>query len=150
MTEQAWLKVIGVNLNGVLIAWSMNWPNGETEKRCYCNMSSILGKVGFANSSHYAAAKHGVLGLTQTAAWSMLFRNKNQCNLSWIYWNPDATQAGISSDHAEIKQHIIDLHLWNVWADRKKLQVALYSSPVMKVIYNRYQIRNRPVDYLAE
>jgi NAD(P)-dependent dehydrogenase (short-subunit alcohol dehydrogenase family) len=32
------------------------------------NMSSILGKVGFATSSHYVAAKHGILGLTQTAA----------------------------------------------------------------------------------
>jgi NAD(P)-dependent dehydrogenase (short-subunit alcohol dehydrogenase family) len=33
------------------------------------NMASILGQVGFANSSAYAAAKHGVVGLTQSAAW---------------------------------------------------------------------------------
>ena len=33
------------------------------------NMASILGAVGFANSSAYAAAKHGVVGMTQTAAW---------------------------------------------------------------------------------
>lgn len=32
------------------------------------NMASILGSVGFANSSAYVAAKHGVLGLTKTAA----------------------------------------------------------------------------------
>jgi len=32
------------------------------------NMSSILGSVGFAMSSAYVAAKHGVVGLTQTAA----------------------------------------------------------------------------------
>jgi len=31
-------------------------------------MSSILGKVGFATSAHYVAAKHGIIGLTQTAA----------------------------------------------------------------------------------
>ena len=32
------------------------------------NISSILGSVGFAGSAGYAAAKHGVIGLTQTAA----------------------------------------------------------------------------------
>jgi NAD(P)-dependent dehydrogenase (short-subunit alcohol dehydrogenase family) len=32
------------------------------------NMSSILGKVGFAQSAGYVAAKHGVVGLTQNAA----------------------------------------------------------------------------------
>jgi NAD(P)-dependent dehydrogenase (short-subunit alcohol dehydrogenase family) len=31
-------------------------------------MASILGAVGFANSSAYVAAKHGVIGLTQTSA----------------------------------------------------------------------------------
>lgn len=31
-------------------------------------MSSILGQVGFANSAGYVAAKHGVVGLTRTAA----------------------------------------------------------------------------------
>lgn len=32
------------------------------------NMASILGTVGFANSAAYVAAKHGVLGLTKSAA----------------------------------------------------------------------------------
>ena len=32
------------------------------------NMSSILGSVGFANASAYTAAKHGILGLSQSAA----------------------------------------------------------------------------------
>ena len=32
------------------------------------NMASILGKVGFPMSSAYASAKHGVIGLTETAA----------------------------------------------------------------------------------
>jgi NAD(P)-dependent dehydrogenase (short-subunit alcohol dehydrogenase family) len=32
------------------------------------NMASILGSVGFANSSAYVAAKHGVVGLTKNAA----------------------------------------------------------------------------------
>jgi NAD(P)-dependent dehydrogenase (short-subunit alcohol dehydrogenase family) len=32
------------------------------------NMASILGKVGFAGAPAYVTAKHGVIGLTQTAA----------------------------------------------------------------------------------
>ena len=32
------------------------------------NMASILGSVGFANSSAYVTAKHGVVGLTKNAA----------------------------------------------------------------------------------
>jgi len=32
------------------------------------NMASILGSVGFANSSAYVAAKHALLGLTKSAA----------------------------------------------------------------------------------
>ena len=33
------------------------------------NMASILGMVGFAMSSAYVAAKHGVVGMTKAAAW---------------------------------------------------------------------------------
>jgi NAD(P)-dependent dehydrogenase (short-subunit alcohol dehydrogenase family) len=32
------------------------------------NMASILGQVGFSKSPAYVAAKHGVVGLTRTAA----------------------------------------------------------------------------------
>lgn len=32
------------------------------------NIASILGQVGFRNSAAYVAAKHGVVGLTQSAA----------------------------------------------------------------------------------
>jgi NAD(P)-dependent dehydrogenase (short-subunit alcohol dehydrogenase family) len=32
------------------------------------NMASILGQVGFASAAAYVSAKHGVVGLTRTAA----------------------------------------------------------------------------------
>ncbi|MCY7362933.1 MAG: SDR family oxidoreductase, partial [Ignavibacteria bacterium] len=39
------------------------------------NMASILGLVGFPNSSAYVAAKHGVIGLTQNAAIEYAAKN---------------------------------------------------------------------------
>jgi NAD(P)-dependent dehydrogenase (short-subunit alcohol dehydrogenase family) len=65
MTEQEWLKVIGVNLNGVFNCMKHELAQMSKQKSgVIVNMASILGKVGFATSSHYAAAKHGVIGLT--------------------------------------------------------------------------------------
>lgn len=64
-----WRKVIDVNLNSVFfstkfeIAAMLRAGGGAI-----VNMASILGSVGFANSSAYVAAKHGVLGLTKAAA----------------------------------------------------------------------------------
>lgn len=69
MTEQAWLKVIGVNLNGVFNSMKHELSQMTKQKSgVIINIASILGKVGFATSSHYVASKHGVIGLTQTAA----------------------------------------------------------------------------------
>lgn len=69
MTKEAWTTVMGVNLDGVF--YCMKYELTQMQKQgsgSIINMSSILGKVGFANSSHYVAAKHGVLGLTKAAA----------------------------------------------------------------------------------
>lgn len=38
------------------------------DKTSIVNNSSILGSAGFANAAGYVAAKHGIVGLTQTAA----------------------------------------------------------------------------------
>lgn len=64
-----WSQVMGVNLSGVF--YGMRFQLAAMLKNgggSIVNMASILGAVGFANSSAYAAAKHGVIGLTQTAA----------------------------------------------------------------------------------
>ncbi|MFD1912371.1 SDR family NAD(P)-dependent oxidoreductase [Halodurantibacterium flavum] len=64
-----WRKVIDVNLNGVFYGMRYQIPAMEAAGGgAIVNMSSILGSVGFANSAAYVAAKHGVLGLTKTAA----------------------------------------------------------------------------------
>lgn len=64
-----WRKVINVNLNGVFYCMRYEIPRMlEQGSGAIVNMSSILGSVGFANAPAYVAAKHGVVGLTKTAA----------------------------------------------------------------------------------
>ncbi len=66
---EAWQKVISVDLSGVF--YCMKYEIAamlKTGGGAIVNMASILGQVGFAFSSAYTAAKHGVIGLTQAAA----------------------------------------------------------------------------------
>jgi len=68
-TEQDWNRVLGINLTGVWLC--MKYELEQMLKQgngAIVNMASILGWVGFANAPAYVAAKHGVLGLTKTAA----------------------------------------------------------------------------------
>tara|TARA_R110002012_G_scaffold47829_3_gene124986 strand:- start:286 stop:1041 length:756 start_codon:yes stop_codon:yes gene_type:complete len=66
---EAWQKVININLSGVF--YGMRFAIPEIEKAgggAVVNVASILGSVGFAGSSPYVSAKHGVLGATKNAA----------------------------------------------------------------------------------
>ncbi len=68
-SPEGWLKVIGINLNGVFYSMRYEIPQMlKTGGGAIVNMSSILGSVGTANAPAYVAAKHGVVGLTKTAA----------------------------------------------------------------------------------
>lgn len=64
-----WEQVIAINLSGVF--YCMRYQIPEMLKAgggVIVNMASILGTVGYAQSPAYVAAKHGVVGLTKTAA----------------------------------------------------------------------------------
>jgi NAD(P)-dependent dehydrogenase (short-subunit alcohol dehydrogenase family) len=70
-TEESWQQVIDINLNGVWRSLKAELEEmiGQDEGGVVINMASVLGHVGFETSSAYVSAKHGVLGLTKTAAW---------------------------------------------------------------------------------
>lgn len=64
-----WHKVIDVNLNSVF--YSMKFEIAAMLKKgggAIVNMASILGSVAFPNAPAYVTAKHGVVGMTKSAA----------------------------------------------------------------------------------
>ncbi|MGG6342226.1 SDR family NAD(P)-dependent oxidoreductase [Stenotrophomonas indicatrix] len=66
-----WKRVVDVNLTSVFLCQraQIQAMRAAGSGGSIINMASILGQVGYAGSTAYAAAKHGVVGLTQTAAW---------------------------------------------------------------------------------
>ena len=68
-TEENWDKTINVNLKGVWLC--MKYEIIEMLKQgkgAIVNCSSIAGLVGFQGLPAYVASKHGIIGLTKTAA----------------------------------------------------------------------------------
>lgn len=66
---EGWRQVIDVNLNAVFYCMRAEIPQMlEHGGGAIVNMASILGSLGFATAPAYVAAKHGVVGLTKTAA----------------------------------------------------------------------------------
>ncbi len=64
-----WDKVIAINLSGAFYGMRFQIPAMKAAGGgSIVNMASILGQVGFRNSSAYVAAKHGLVGLTKNAA----------------------------------------------------------------------------------
>lgn len=66
---EQWDQVVNVNLNGVAYGMRHQIPAIlDSGGGAIVNMASILGEVGTKGAAAYAAAKHGVVGLTQSAA----------------------------------------------------------------------------------
>ncbi|MDG5487771.1 SDR family NAD(P)-dependent oxidoreductase [Sphingomonas sp. BGYR3] len=67
--RETWDKVIAVNLSGMFHALQAQIPALlENGSGAIVNMASLGGVVGARGLSPYAAAKHGVVGLTQNVA----------------------------------------------------------------------------------
>ncbi|MEV6339417.1 mycofactocin-coupled SDR family oxidoreductase [Nocardia vinacea] len=73
MDEQMWQDMIDVNLTGVFHSFRAVLPH-MIERRWgrIVATSSIVGRMGAANSGHYAAAKWGVIGLVKSLAHEVI------------------------------------------------------------------------------
>jgi NAD(P)-dependent dehydrogenase (short-subunit alcohol dehydrogenase family) len=68
-TEENWDRVLSVNLKGIWLCMKHEIPLLLKQGRgAIVNCSSIAGLVGFPGIPAYVASKHGVVGLTKTAA----------------------------------------------------------------------------------
>jgi NAD(P)-dependent dehydrogenase (short-subunit alcohol dehydrogenase family) len=66
---EGWNEIIAINLSGVFYGMRYQIPAMlASGGGAIVNMASIAGKVGLVNAGGYTAAKHGVVGLTETAA----------------------------------------------------------------------------------
>lgn len=63
-----WQRIVGVNLDGVFLSMRAEIREMLPGSGAIVNVASIMSTVGSRGSSAYAAAKHGVLGLTRSAA----------------------------------------------------------------------------------
>jgi NAD(P)-dependent dehydrogenase (short-subunit alcohol dehydrogenase family) len=69
-SEADWDRTIAINLKGVWLClkYEIRQMLKQGGGGAIVNMSSILGMIGSAGVAAYSASKHGVIGLTKTAA----------------------------------------------------------------------------------
>jgi len=68
-SEENWDRVLSINLRGIWLCMKHEIPQMLSQgSGAIVNMSSIAGLVGFGGLPAYVASKHGIVGLTKTAA----------------------------------------------------------------------------------
>ena len=69
VSEDDWDRIINVNLKGVWLSMKHELPQMlEQGKGTIVNTASVAGLVGLSGGSPYVSSKHGVVGMTKTAA----------------------------------------------------------------------------------
>jgi NAD(P)-dependent dehydrogenase (short-subunit alcohol dehydrogenase family) len=69
ITEEAWDRIVNINLRGIFLCMKYEIPLMLKQGGgVIVNTSSGAGIKGFAGQAAYAASKHGVVGLTKSAA----------------------------------------------------------------------------------
>ncbi|WP_410764713.1 SDR family oxidoreductase [Haloferax sp. DFSO60] len=76
MSVEDFERVIDINLKGVFLGMKYEIPHlMERGGGAIVNTASVAGMTGGANLAHYYASKHGVIGLTRSAAMEVAGEN---------------------------------------------------------------------------
>jgi 3-oxoacyl-[acyl-carrier protein] reductase len=76
MSEEDWDTVIGVNLKGTfLFTKAVSRQMMKQRSGAIVNVASVIGVIGNAGQSNYAASKGGVIALTKSSAKELASRN---------------------------------------------------------------------------
>ena len=104
--EEEWDRIISINLKSVWLCMKYEIPRMlDTGGGAIINMSSLAGIRGRANTVAYSASKHGIIGMTKTAA---LEYANNGIRINAIC--PGLTQSGMTSglsQHKELEEKLI-------------------------------------------
>lgn len=105
-----WERTLAVNLSGVFYCMRAEIAAMRTSGGAIVNMASALGLVGFVGAAAYVAAKHGVIGLTKTAALEYATRGiRVNAVCPGFVATPMLERAGVTTD-PERQTMIADLH----------------------------------------
>jgi|LSQX01.3.fsa_nt_gb NAD(P)-dependent dehydrogenase (short-subunit alcohol dehydrogenase family) len=106
LSPEGWRRVIAVNLDGVYYAMHAQLPAMlERGGGAIVNMASILGSVGWRTAAAYVASKHGVVGLTRTAALEYAARG---IRINAV--GPGFVQTPILGADPGVLEHLAGLH----------------------------------------
>ena len=103
-----WAKVIEINLNSLFYGMRAQLPAIEANGGgAIVNVASILGSVGFANSSAYVSAKHGVVGLTKSSALEYAAKGVRVNSVGPGFIKTPLIDANMNAD---VQAHLESLH----------------------------------------
>ncbi|SFC77409.1 SDR family NAD(P)-dependent oxidoreductase [Spirosoma endophyticum] len=104
---EGWQQIININLNSVFFCLKYELEAMIKQgKGVIVNMASILGQVGMSGSPGYVTAKHGMIGLTQTAAIEYASKGIRINAVGPGYIDTPL----LSQLSPEVKQQLVDLH----------------------------------------
>jgi NAD(P)-dependent dehydrogenase (short-subunit alcohol dehydrogenase family) len=107
MTEEEWDRVVDIDLKGAFLCCKYTIPQMiEQNSGKVINVSSVGGRLGFGMGAHYCAAKHGLIGLTESLAVEVAPHNINvNAVCPGTIWTPMmqgvAASFGLEADEAK-------------------------------------------------
>ena len=110
LTPQLWRKTLDVNLDGVFYSMRAEIPAMSARGGgSIINMGSILSSIAWPNAAAYTTSKHGVLGLTRSAALDYAAAGIRVNAVGPAYVATEMTQRNIAAgnvNEAQIKARI--------------------------------------------